>query len=226
MFNLIGFLVVILLSFSSIAQNWTAAMYQRYNHTTFANSVLAQQRIDPNRVDYELLHAAIFYMTNRMRQKKGRSLLKYEGRLEGAAQAHSKDMVRHSFFAHISPITGKKTPDDRVRAFGITASTGENIIEQIILDVKGKKGQYKFYVPSQNGGYFSLTLGGEPLNNHTYLSFAQNCVKRWMNSKGHRKIMLHKIFKYLGCGCDLKIYSNADRPAQFTCTQNYAGAFR
>ena len=222
MLKIITFFGICFLLFSLNGQNWTAAMYKRYNYKNFPNSTLAQQRIDQNKVDYGLLHAAIFYVTNATRQKKGRALLKYEPRLEKAAEDHSKDMVRHRFFEHISPISGKKTPADRIKNFGIVASTGENIIEQVILNIKAKKGQYQLYSPAQNGGYFSLTFKGKPLENHTYLSLAQKCVQRWMKSKGHRKIMLHKIFKYLGCGCDLKINS-PDKPPQFTCTQNYAG---
>ena len=39
---------------------------------------------------------------------------------------HSKDMETHKFFDHISPVKGHKTPWDRARLAGTTASA-ENI---------------------------------------------------------------------------------------------------
>lgn len=43
-----------------------------------------------------------------------------------AARDHSNDMREHKFFAHESPVPGKKTPWDRAKRFGTTASA-ENI---------------------------------------------------------------------------------------------------
>src|SRR5208337_1044126 len=43
-----------------------------------------------------------------------------------AAREHSQDMERLHFFSHESPVPGKKTPWDRAKLAGTTAS-GENI---------------------------------------------------------------------------------------------------
>jgi uncharacterized protein YkwD len=43
-----------------------------------------------------------------------------------AARDHSEDMQVNRFFAHESPLPGKKTPWDRAKNFGTSAS-GENI---------------------------------------------------------------------------------------------------
>ncbi len=47
-------------------------------------------------------------------------------KLAAAARDHSSDMKRLGFFAHLSPVAGKRTPDDRARRFGTTGD-GENI---------------------------------------------------------------------------------------------------
>lgn len=63
---------------------------------------------------------------NVMRLLLGLNALKLDPKLCEAARDHSKDMEEHNFFAHESPVAGKKTPWDRAKRFGTTAS-GENI---------------------------------------------------------------------------------------------------
>lgn len=63
---------------------------------------------------------------NLTRNLLGLSALAIDLRLCEAARDHSADMQRLNFFAHESPVEGKKTPWDRARRFGTTAS-GENI---------------------------------------------------------------------------------------------------
>jgi uncharacterized protein YkwD len=47
-------------------------------------------------------------------------------KLAAAARDHSADMQRLGFFDHLSPVSGKRTPDERARRFGTTGD-GENI---------------------------------------------------------------------------------------------------
>ena len=63
---------------------------------------------------------------NAVRMTCGLSPLLYDAKLCAAARGHSKDMLVNGFFAHESPVEGKKTPWDRARLAGTTAS-GENI---------------------------------------------------------------------------------------------------
>lgn len=64
--------------------------------------------------------------TNRRRMILGLNPLSIDMKLVECSRDHSSDMVKHGFFAHDSPIEGKKTPWDRAKNFGTTAS-GENI---------------------------------------------------------------------------------------------------
>lgn len=63
---------------------------------------------------------------NIMRLLAGYHALEIDPKLCAAARDHSNDMETHSFFAHESPVRGKRTPYDRAKNFGTTAS-GENI---------------------------------------------------------------------------------------------------
>jgi len=63
---------------------------------------------------------------NALRMTCGLQPLLYDAKLCKAAQGHSKDMQARNFFAHESPVEGKKTSQDRARLVGTTVS-GENI---------------------------------------------------------------------------------------------------
>jgi len=63
---------------------------------------------------------------NLTRNLLGLDPLTIDLKLTAAARDHSKDMLEQNFFAHESPVEGKKTPWDRAEKFGTTAS-GENI---------------------------------------------------------------------------------------------------
>ncbi len=63
---------------------------------------------------------------NLTRNLLGLPALVIDLKLAAAARDHSKDMEQMKFFAHESPVPGKKTPWDRAARFGTSAS-GENI---------------------------------------------------------------------------------------------------
>ena len=63
---------------------------------------------------------------NRLRIALGLRALLIDPKLCAAARDHSNDMRTLGFFAHESPVEGKKTPWDRAARFGTTAG-GENI---------------------------------------------------------------------------------------------------
>jgi uncharacterized protein YkwD len=63
---------------------------------------------------------------NELRMLVGLNALLLDPKLCEAARDHSKDMAEKGFFAHESPVPGKKSPWDRAKNFGTTAA-GENI---------------------------------------------------------------------------------------------------
>jgi uncharacterized protein YkwD len=65
-------------------------------------------------------------LTNMYRVMMGKTALKINVALCRAARGHSKDMNDKKFFAHDSPVPGKRTPSDRARLEG-TSCGAENI---------------------------------------------------------------------------------------------------
>lgn len=63
---------------------------------------------------------------NRIRVRAGLSALRIDLKLCDASRGHSQDMVEHGFFAHESPVPGKKSPSDRAAKAG-TSGGAENI---------------------------------------------------------------------------------------------------
>lgn len=70
--------------------------------------------------------AAAFDLCNRRRLVLGLNPLAVDMKLVNCSRDHSNDMVTLGFFAHDSPVEGKKTPWDRAKNFETSAS-GENI---------------------------------------------------------------------------------------------------
>jgi uncharacterized protein YkwD len=66
--------------------------------------------------------------TNEYRVMLGRRAVVLYGPLVAASRGHCQDMTRYSFFAHESPVPGKRSPADRMRLAGVDPrGGGENI---------------------------------------------------------------------------------------------------
>ncbi len=207
---------------SSPFPNWSYSNYKTYSFRSFAASRRANQRIKLNgSIDFPLLHAAVFYETNRQRVKYGLSIFRHSVTLEKAAKGHSNDMVAYNFFSHTSRVRGKRELIDRIRMAGLTNPAGwaENIANNFAIEYESGRA---VYAPSQNGGYFSYKLKGEPILTHTYVGFGKEVVNGWMNSPGHRANILRGQMRYLGCGVQLKFSNKKDEFPRFISTQVFS----
>lgn len=172
-------------------RKWEHADYGRYNYQTFPKSDFAKRKIDFNDVDYGLLNAAVFYLSNYARARSGLKTLSYSAALEKAAFGHSRDMIRLDFFSHTSPVEGKTKMSDRMRQEGV-----------------------QLRAASENIAMNYASLGD------TYLELAQRFVKQWLDSPPHRKNLFSSSFTYMGCGAYLDYRSKNDRFKYFKVTQN------
>jgi uncharacterized protein YkwD len=69
-----------------------------------------------------------FKITNDYRMMMGRHAVRMHDRLTQAARGHCEDMARLGFFAHESPVEGRRTPGQRIRAAGVRPiGASENI---------------------------------------------------------------------------------------------------
>lgn len=180
--------------------------YDQFTVSEFKNYGPANKQIDFENIDFPLLNAAIFYETNRMRQKYGRKPYNHSVAMERAALMHTLDMAAGNFFSHQNPRNPeKREPSDRTALFGGGAA-GENIATTFGI-------QYK-------AGTAVSSISSIPP--HTYNSFAEALVDSWMHSPGHRANILDEYgigYKYLGCGA---YPVPNDRWHKFYATQNFS----
>ncbi len=206
------------------ASEWSDDNYATYDYASFAKLPDVLARINMEKIDYPLLHAAIFYETNRQRVLNGLPQFGHSAACERAAKGHSDDMVEFNFFSHTSTVKGKETIVKWFALEGIkNAEIAENIAKSFGIEYSSGKAVYP---PSQNGGYFSYEYKGEPIRNHTYIGLAKAVVNQLMNSPVHRANILNKALKFLGTGAshyrDAEFY-NIDC---FKCVQNFPEQLR
>jgi hypothetical protein len=108
----------VMLAKLSRAARLATVMPERDRSTFLANEQLFPQ-LDPE-------EAAGVLELNRIRVRAGLAAVRLDLKLCDAGRGHSTDMVEHKFFAHESPIPGKKSPSDRAALAG-TSGGAENI---------------------------------------------------------------------------------------------------
>ena len=215
MFRIVSIISLVLFSFGSLAAQWGFSDYAKYDFNSFAKSKVANSRIDFNKVDYKLLHAAVVFETNRQRKKHGLHVFKHSPALEKAALMHSDDMVKLNFFSHTSRVAARRTMGMRLKLVGISnAFSAENIAYSFGIEYIAGKGVYNL-----PGGKVGYSPQGPPLPAHTYLGCAKGVVKQWMNSPGHRRNILNKKYNYLGVG---GAHYKKGRFDYFKFTQNFS----
>jgi uncharacterized protein YkwD len=217
--TLITFHISLLIVFSAVGQStWQESDYNKFTYQTITNFSAINDTIVPERFDYKLLNAAIFFETNRQRALYGLKPLKHDSRLESCAQGHSQDMANYNFFSHTSTVPGKYSLSDRAGRYGISETyIGENIHDIYILQFNGEA-----YIPASFDGYFK-TLSGKRIPMHSYQSLAFEIVKGWMNSPGHKANILNTNYSHLGVGNGLHYTGiGIDRIPWVKSTQNFA----
>ena len=224
---MVRFFIVFFISFSSFiySQNsveksvWNKKLYEKYNEKNFIKFENFYNIINVKNIDYPLLHAAVFYCTNIERAKRGLKPLEWNLNLEIAAYNHSKDMVKRNFFDHLS---AKDVTNRGLLAGIVNPNIAENILINNALKYKAGKVYYTHEKSSSLNGEYRFSYHDDEsdlIPFHSYLSLAEECVKSWMNSSGHKKIILSKNGLELGVGFYLKI-DDIGRPV-FYGTQNF-----
>jgi uncharacterized protein YkwD len=119
-----------------------------------ANETLARE-IKPE-------EAAGILQLNEWRIAAGLHALEIDVKLCEASRDHSKDMATHGFFAHESPIPGKKLPWDRAKNFGTTGSS-ENIA---VTSGALASNQAWFHSPGHHKNMFNRNMTHVGLGGH------------------------------------------------------------
>lgn len=202
------------------AQTWKSDLYQKYDEQTFYRIEALYDVIDFNKIDFPLLQAAVFYVTNEERKKANLKPFEFHSKIESVAAGHAQDMVKYEFYSHTSKIRIKRTVQDRFHLEGLNPEFyGENICSTYGLQYEnGRKVN-----PPYPAGVFSyaFTSQKETIPPHTYISFAKEVVKLWMNSSSHRQNILNPTFTTLGCGARVYLEKSFYDMPYFKVVQNF-----
>ncbi|HTD88417.1 MAG TPA: CAP domain-containing protein [Candidatus Binatia bacterium] len=176
-------------------------LYSGHDWKSFANLPQAQASIVFDRVDVELLAAAIFHETNHRRMNHNLPLLTFDAAAARAAEIQAQIMMQTGDVSHEHPKNAKyATLTQRLTAVGLEPRfAAENIAYTFAVQYHSAD---HVYVREENGQkVFSYKPNGPPVASHTYISFAKSVVDQWMNSPGHRENLLHREPRFLGVGC-------------------------
>lgn len=188
------------------------------DYSNFRNEAAFNKEIEFSHVDLNRINEVVFHLTNEIRVKHRLKPLSYSPELEKSALMHARDMVKGNFFNHINVSDpAKKTPNDRAKLCNISNPfLAENLIEGYGL-------RYTSFEPVylRGKGKFSKTPEGDLIRPHTYLSFGEEQLKRWMNSKEHRKNLLSNDALEMGCGTAAFLNPEFNDMPSFYVVQNF-----
>lgn len=162
------------------------------------------EKSNPVPVEFDLdtfnpgyLEYLVFAKVNQIRRARSLPAMAYSDILNRSARQHSEEMAELDYFSHESPVPAYATPDIRIRT--VFRFMGRRIAENI--------------------GTQTFT-GHRAHLNLSYEKLADDAMRMWMKSSGHRKQILSKDLSYLGVGCAFAI--DGDK-ISFYFTQNFGG---
>jgi uncharacterized protein YkwD len=149
-------------------------------------------------LDRDLLAAAIFHETNRVRLLERLPALPALAKLNAAAEIQSHVGIVSRPPSHTNPFADISDPFNRVSYVGLKPYyVSENIALVSIYNVGGGS---EFGVARLRGKNTFVDLKtGQELQVHTYDSYARMVVRAWLDSPGHRKNLLDPTVKFIGC---------------------------
>ncbi|MEM7655163.1 MAG: CAP domain-containing protein [Bacteroidota bacterium] len=156
-----------------------------------------QDSIDLAHLNLDLLDAAVFHMSNRVRQENKRTVLRFDPSLRGVADFHARAMAKHDFVSHFNRHNWLySTLTKRSNRFHARALS-ENVASAFLFNYQSNTSYYviREFQPPQ----FYRDRDAQRIVPFTYYEFAEELVNRWLNSPGHRRNLLSLKATRLGC---------------------------
>lgn len=146
----------------------------------------------PESFSAEKLEIEIIRLTNKLRKDNNREPLVHRPVLDEVARRHSHEMANLNYFSHQSPVKSNRTAEMRLRNSGADYSVlAENIAKEPLVRSFWSDGRIEYY---------------------TWADVAQNTVRHWFTSIGHRRNMLMPDIEEIGVGAQL---GGLDTPTPF-----------
>lgn len=153
-------------------KQWKDKYFEELTWENFRAFKAFNRPIDAQKIDYQLINAAVFYVSNEARVEYGVKTLPHQENLEIMAWHHSYHMAKDDFFDHVNPKNKKRRKvSQRAALAGI------------------KNPQVSENITAIGGVLFA-----------TYLDLADAIVDNWIDSPPHRKTLYSTDALELGCG--------------------------
>lgn len=196
---LVGLISLSCASFQQI-KDFDDKYYASVSWQQFADSAIANRKIDLQNPDIEILNAAVFFASNQARAKKRMSLLRFDPALRNMARYHAQQMARYHFVSHDNPRSPRyATVEARGKQFGAQVNA-ENVANTFLHRYRNGS---RYYVKKTSQGDAFFDSSNQEIRLHTYWSFAQSIVQGWIDSPPHRRNLFHNQLKTLGCACEI-----------------------
>lgn len=181
---------------SDMLDSWDS-LYMRHTWQSFMLHESVHDSLDFQNLDHGLLNAAVFFMSNREREEKGMQHFVFSAALRDMADQHAQAMAKHGFISHYNFRAWKfATPERRSKYFDANFAA-ENVASAFLLNYRSEE---RYIIKRPNGiPHFYRDKDHSEILRHTYLSFAMDLVRRWMESPPHRKNLLDPSLRRLGC---------------------------
>lgn len=203
---------------STHAQDLDDKYYTNKSLSDFIGAERVNMTINPDSFDLELLNALLFHLTNKERLTYKRNTLTFHLNLKKSSQYHSNEMAENTFFSHQNKKNRKmREPSDRIYYYQDDyTAIGENIVANNLYEYSGKYLEYQ--VEEQEGRRALRSPNGDELKYSTYINLARRLMKQWMDSPPHKKNILSRNYRLLGCACAL---DDSEELIKVKCTQNF-----
>lgn len=214
------FLFLLVVSPLLLTGSFEDESYEQYTWQSFLRLEKLQEPIDMAEPDLNLLNAAVFYLTNRERAERGLPVLRFSGDLRDVANHHARAMARRDFVSHFNPYEPRyRTLEQRSRAYD-TEAHAENVASNFLHNYRPNT----YYTPTPGRPFYEYRDSrNRVISVRSYLAFAENLVSDWMSSSGHRRNILFRDLKFLGCA--IQIPEGAGQANQIPlayCVQNFS----
>lgn len=211
-------LLLVILTISSLCGNGqTRKFLERFDDNIAVNSYTLSanpdisQEIDPENIDEDLLSMAVMIVINEKRKKKNRDPLEYNVSLDRISRNYTRTYSTSKF----KPINGVGSFRRPLKKAAERVNYRVSLIEPIIgrPSLVRYKGSNFWHNRKDTEPGFQLYKGAkpspkdsayvpEPVEPHTYRSFAENVVAREIGSRG-RADVLDKYYDHMACHVDV-----------------------
>lgn len=194
--------------------------YSQHSWQSFNRIAALHEPIDFAEPDYGLLNAAVFFVTNQERAQRNLPLLSFSPGLRDVADHHARAMAAHDFVSHFNVHESRyRTLEQRGRVYG-TDAHAENVASNFLHKYRSNT----YYTPQPARPYYEYYDSRRQLIPVlSYLEFAENLVDDWMSSSGHRRNILFRELKSLGCAVRIPEGAGTKNEIPLAyCVQNFS----